>query len=50
MKGSGLGLTIVRHIVAAHRGRVAVSSEPGRGSAFAIHLPINPAVNPASQS
>jgi len=41
VKGSGLGLSIVSHIVAAHRGEVTVESEPGRGSRFAIKLPID---------
>jgi signal transduction histidine kinase len=41
VKGSGLGLSIVRHIVEAHRGRVTVESRPGEGSTFSIHLPID---------
>jgi len=38
-KGTGLGLTMVQHIVAAHGGRVHVDSEPGVGSTFTILLP-----------
>jgi signal transduction histidine kinase len=39
-KGTGLGLTIVRDIVAHHGGRLQLDSEPGRGSRFTIVLPI----------
>jgi signal transduction histidine kinase len=37
--GSGIGLSLVQHIVHAHHGRVTVDSTPGRGSIFTIHLP-----------
>jgi signal transduction histidine kinase len=39
-KGSGLGLSLVRHIVQAHGGEVLVDSVPGRGSKFTINLPV----------
>lgn len=38
-RGFGLGLSIVRSIVTAHGGRLAITSTPGSGSRFAIHLP-----------
>ncbi|HEU5179188.1 MAG TPA: HAMP domain-containing sensor histidine kinase [Candidatus Polarisedimenticolia bacterium] len=40
VKGSGLGLSIVHHIVQAHGGDVCVESEPGRGSRFTLILPM----------
>jgi signal transduction histidine kinase len=42
-KGSGLGLSLVRHIVQAHGGQVFVDSAPGEGSKFTISLPVNSA-------
>jgi two-component system phosphate regulon sensor histidine kinase PhoR len=41
LKGTGLGLAIVKHIVTRHRGRLAISSRLGEGSAFTVHLPTN---------
>jgi two-component system, OmpR family, phosphate regulon sensor histidine kinase PhoR len=37
--GTGLGLSMVHHIVRAHRGRITVQSAPGRGCSFNIFLP-----------
>lgn len=37
--GNGLGLSLVKHIITAHNGRVTVESAPGRGSSFTLHLP-----------
>jgi two-component system phosphate regulon sensor histidine kinase PhoR len=39
IEGSGLGLSMVKHIVKAHGGRVTVHSQPGHGAAFTITLP-----------
>jgi signal transduction histidine kinase len=38
--GSGLGLSLVRHAVQAHGGRVSVESRPGDGTRFTLHLPL----------
>jgi two-component system, OmpR family, sensor histidine kinase BaeS len=37
--GLGLGLAIVRELVAAHNGTIEVDSEPGRGTTFILRLP-----------
>jgi signal transduction histidine kinase/tetratricopeptide (TPR) repeat protein len=39
-RGTGIGLSMVQHIVRAHRGSVTVESEPGRGSTFTVLLPL----------
>ncbi len=41
--GVGLGLTICREIVTAHRGRIGVDDRPGGGSTFHVALPARPA-------
>lgn len=38
--GIGLGLFVVRHILAAHGGRIEVESERGRGASFTAYLPL----------
>ena len=42
-QGVGIGLSIVKHIVEAHGGKVLVRSAPGQGSRFTIELPLLPA-------
>jgi len=41
-EGSGLGLAIVKHVMKAHRGRVELVSEAGKGSTFSLVLPSAP--------
>jgi two-component system nitrogen regulation sensor histidine kinase NtrY len=38
--GTGLGLALVRQTIHDHGGSVAVASEPGRGTAFTVKLPL----------
>jgi two-component system phosphate regulon sensor histidine kinase PhoR len=40
IRGSGIGLALVRHIARAHHGDVSVESAPGKGSTFRIWLPV----------
>ena len=40
VKGTGVGLAVVQHIVQGHRGHIDVDSSPGSGSTFSIVLPI----------
>ena len=50
-KGSGLGLSLVRHIAHAHGGEVEVESTPGKGSKFTLTLPLERATQqPASDA
>lgn len=39
--GTGLGLSIVKHVVQAHGGQVSVHSQPGRGAAFRVRIPLS---------
>lgn len=39
VRGAGIGLSLVRHIIENHQGRVTVESEVNRGSRFTLHIP-----------
>ncbi len=40
-KGTGLGLSVSHKIITEHGGEIKVTSEPGCGTEFSIHLPLN---------
>jgi len=40
VRGTGIGLSVVRHVVDAHDGRVRVDSRPGAGTTVTIELPV----------
>jgi signal transduction histidine kinase len=46
IRGSGLGLSLVKEIVEAHGGSVLVRSQPGQGAAFTVRLPANTTTTP----
>jgi signal transduction histidine kinase len=41
IRGNGLGLSLVKHIVTAHGGRVSVKSRPRQMTTFTLHLPVD---------
>jgi two-component system phosphate regulon sensor histidine kinase PhoR len=40
IRGSGIGLALVKHIAVAHGGDITVTSEPGKGAAFRLWIPV----------
>ena len=46
--GTGLGTKIVKDVVDAHRGRISVESEVGRGATFKLFLPLTQEAAPTS--
>jgi two-component system phosphate regulon sensor histidine kinase PhoR len=50
VRGSGIGLALVKYIAEAHGGRVEVDSALGRGSTFTVTVPAAPLVTPAPET
>jgi len=50
VRGSGIGLALVKHIVEAHGGRLAVESAPGQGATFTVALPAAPVTATAGET
>ncbi|HEX6976723.1 MAG TPA: ATP-binding protein, partial [Vicinamibacterales bacterium] len=48
-EGSGIGLALVKELVALHAGTIAVTSVPGEGSTFCVRLPLGHAHLPSDQ-
>ena len=39
-RGTGLGLSLVKHIIEIHKGKIIIDSSPGKGSSFKLHFPL----------
>jgi two-component system phosphate regulon sensor histidine kinase PhoR len=54
VRGSGIGLSLVKHIAEAHGGRVQLASAPGHGAIFTLSIPLSrepqPAPEPAARA
>jgi two-component system phosphate regulon sensor histidine kinase PhoR len=50
VRGSGIGLSLVKHIAEAHGGGVSVESAPGKGATFTVWLPVADPAEPPPDS
>lgn len=46
--GMGIGLSVVREVMALHEGEVTVESVEGEGTTFTMRIPLTPAITGAS--
>ncbi len=49
VRGSGIGLSVVRHVVQSHGGEVHLGSRPGEGTVVTVVLPVAPAPVPSDR-
>ena len=49
-RGWGLGLTLVKGLVEAHRGKIEIESDPAHGTTFRIRLPLRPPASPSEKT
>ena len=47
--GTGIGLALVKELIALHKGNIFVTSKPGKGTKFTVRIPFLPAVSPSSE-
>jgi len=45
IRGTGVGLSVVRHVIDAHRGTIHVESQPGEGTVVTVDLPSGPSIH-----
>jgi signal transduction histidine kinase len=46
VRGTGVGLSVVRHVIDAHHGLIHVESRPGEGTTFVVDLPVAGEIDP----
>lgn len=47
--GYGIGLALVKELIALHKGQLSLTSDLGKGSIFSVHLPLDPSIYSAAE-